>query len=50
MNRSLSDFLSFGLPFKPKANMIDEIKSLNDNIENLVNISKSNKKQSENAI
>lgn len=50
INRSLSDFLLFGLPFKPKANMIDEIKSLNDNIENLVNISKSNKKQSENAI
>ena len=50
MNRALSDFLSFKLPYKPKATMIDEIKELNDNVENLINISKSNQKQGENAI
>lgn len=50
INRALSDYLSFKLPFKTKASMIDEIKELNDNIENLINISKSNKKQSDNAI
>lgn len=50
INRALYDYLSFKLPFKPKAEMVDEIKELNDNIENLVNISKSNQKQSENAI
>ena len=43
MSRSLADHLSFKLPYKPKAEMIDEIKELNDNIENLINISKSNK-------
>ena len=50
INRALTDHLSFKLPYKPKANMIDEIKALNDNIENLINISKSNKKQSGDAI
>lgn len=50
INRSLSDYLSFKLPFKPKAEMVDEIKELRDNIENLINISKSNKKQGEDAI
>ena len=50
MNRALSDYLSFKLPYKPKATMIDEIKELNDNVENLINISKSNQKQGENAI
>ena len=45
MNRSLADFFSFKLPYKPKAQMIDEIKELSDNIENLVNISKLNKMQ-----
>ena len=50
INRALSDYLSFKLPFKTKASMIDEIKELNDNIENLINISKSNKKQNDNAI
>ena len=30
--------------------MVDEIKELSDNIENLINISKSNKKQGEDAI
>lgn len=50
INRSLADYLSFKLPFKPKANMTDEIKALNDNIENLINISKSNQKQGGDAI
>lgn len=50
INKALSDYLSFKLPFKPKANMIDEIKELNDNVENLINISKSNQKQNGNAI
>jgi hypothetical protein len=43
MNRSLADHISFKLPYKAKAEMIDEIKELNDNIENLINLSKSNK-------
>ena len=43
MNRSLVDHISFKLPYKAKAEMIDEIKELNDNIENLINLSKSNK-------
>ena len=50
INRALSDYLLFKLPFKTKANMIDEIKELNDNVETLINISKSNKKQNDNAI
>ena len=44
INRALADYLSFKLPYKPKAEMVDEIKDLNDNIENLINISKSNEK------
>ena len=50
INKALADHLSFKLPYKPKADMIDEIKELNDNIENLINISKSNKKQENDAI
>lgn len=50
INRSLAEYLSFKLPYKPKAEMVDEIKELSDNIENLINISKSNKKQGEDAI
>lgn len=50
INRALSDSIAFKLPYKPKAEMIDEIKELNYNIENLINISKLNKKQSEDAI
>ena len=50
INRALSDHLLFQLPFKPKAEMVDEIKELNDNVENLINISKSNKKQNGDAI
>lgn len=45
MNRSLSDYLSFKMPYKNKVAMIDEVKSLNDNIEHLINASQSNIKQ-----
>lgn len=45
INRSLSEYLRFKLPYKANAEMIDEIKELNGNIENLVNISRSNQKQ-----
>ena len=50
INKALADHLSFKLPYKVKAEMIDEIKELNDNIENLINMSKSNKKQEGDAI
>lgn len=50
INRSLSDYMLFKLPFKPKTVMVDEIKELHDNIENMINISKSNKKQKNDAI
>ena len=44
INKALADYLSFKLPYKPKAEMVDEIKELNDSVENLINISKSNEK------
>ena len=50
INKALADYLSFKLPYKPKAEMIDEIKELNNSVENLINISKSNQKQNEDAI
>ena len=50
INRSLSDYLLYKMSFKPKAEMIDEIKELSDNVENLINLSKSNQKQSGDAI
>ena len=50
MSRALADHLSFKLPYQVKAEMIDEIKELNDDIENLINISKLNKKQENDAI
>ena len=45
LNRSLADYLAFKLPIHVKAELVDELKELNDNIENLVNISKSNKNE-----
>ncbi len=45
IDKALSDYLSFRLPFNVKSNLIDEYKSLNDNIETLINISKQNNKQ-----
>ena len=50
INRSLSDYLLYKMSFKPKADMIDEIKELSDNVENLINLSKSNQKQNGDAI
>ena len=50
INRALAEHLSFKLPYKPKATMIDEIKEMNENIEKLVSISKLNKKQGGDAI
>lgn len=50
INRALANHLQFKMSYKPKADMVDEIKELNDNIENLVNISRSQKKQEGDAI
>jgi hypothetical protein len=49
MDRSLSDYLSFKLPYKTKVDMIDEVKNLSDNIEHLINSSHSSVKQKKNA-
>lgn len=43
INRSLREYLSFKLPYNVKAELIDELKELDDNIETLINISKQNK-------
>lgn len=43
INRSLNGYLSFKLPYNVKAELIDELKELDDNIETLINISKQNK-------
>lgn len=50
INRALADYMAFKLPYKVKAELIDEFKQLSDNIENLINISKSNKKSEEDAL
>ena len=50
INKALSDTLAYKVPYKVKAELIDEFKELSDNIEMLTNISKSNKKEEENAI
>ena len=50
MNRSLSDYLSFKLPYRTKVEMIDEVKELSDNIEHLINSSKLDIKQKKDAI
>jgi methyl-accepting chemotaxis protein len=50
MNRSLSDYLSFKLPYRTKVEMIDEVKELSDNIEHLINSSKLDIKQKRDAI
>ncbi|MBP3497995.1 MAG: hypothetical protein J6K33_09205 [Alistipes sp.] len=42
INRALSDFLSYRLPFNVKADLRDELKELVDNIEKLIGISKIN--------
>lgn len=43
INRSLSDFLIYRLPFNVKAELLDELKELADNIEKLIGISKHNR-------
>lgn len=43
LNRALSDYLAFRLPFNVKDELIDEYKELHDNIENLINLSKQQK-------
>jgi hypothetical protein len=50
MNRALSDYLSYRLPYKTKVEMVDEVKELSDNIEHLINSSKLDIKQKKNAI
>jgi methyl-accepting chemotaxis protein len=50
INRALADYMAFKLPYKVKAELIDEFKQLNENIENLINISKSNKKSEGDAL
>lgn len=45
INKGLSDYLQFKAPYNAKAEMIDQIKDLNENVENLVNISKNQKNQ-----
>lgn len=44
MNRALSDFLTYRLPFNIKADLRDEFKELAENIEKLIGISKLNKR------
>lgn len=43
INGSLREYLSFKLPYNVKAELIDELKELDDNIGTLINISKQNK-------
>ena len=50
MNRALADYLSFKIPYKAKAEMIDQVKELNENIEHLINSSMSDVKHKNDAI
>ena len=43
INRSLSDFLTYRLPFNVKAELLDELKEVVDNIEKLIGLSKQNR-------
>ncbi|MGN0006956.1 MAG: hypothetical protein ACI35T_02540 [Alistipes sp.] len=43
INTALSNYLTFKLPFRVKAELLDELKELHDNIDTLVNISKQTK-------
>ncbi len=45
INKGLSDYLSFKLPYNVKTELIDEYRELDENIDRLVNISKQNNKQ-----
>lgn len=44
INKSVKDYLSFKLPYKPSCEKIDEIESLDKGIESLVNIAKNKDK------
>ena len=44
INRALNDFLTYRLPFNVKADLLDELKQLAENIEKLIGISKQNSK------
>ena len=50
VNSALSDYLSFRLPYRPKVEMVDEMKEMSDNIEHLINSSKLDVKQKKDAI
>jgi hypothetical protein len=43
IHRSLSDFLTYRLPFNVKAELLDELKEVVDNIEKLIGLSKQNR-------
>ncbi len=40
INRSLSDWLQFRIPYRPKGDFQDELKEINEQIDTLVNLSK----------
>lgn len=43
MNKSLGDFLTFRIPFAPKADFKDEVLELREKIESLISVSRQNK-------
>jgi hypothetical protein len=45
INKGLSDYLQFKAPYKVKAEMVDQIRDLNDNVETLINMSRNQKNQ-----
>lgn len=45
MDKSLSDYLAYRLPFNVKTELLDEYKDLHDHIETLINLSKQENKQ-----
>ena len=45
MNKALSDYLTYRLPFSVKAELNDELKEMNDNIETLIAQARQNNKQ-----
>lgn len=49
MNKSLTDYMAYKIPYKVNAEMVDELKELNSSIENLVNIARASKKGDSNA-